>query len=195
MVYNRFENVQEFYDKTEEINPWVVALMSLGSFFIYTIYWLFRLNKRLVLVDMNAPSPKRGLAIMILIPFAWSIAHFFVEDVLLKNVMDKFVVYEIYFESVVFAIFVLLSFKYFYDLCSSFGRVTFSQGALWMLILFPGFVGFNVLFFSFTYFYLFIILILPIIAVSVMQFHINKQLEKSKMRNSGESFNYAVRSQ
>lgn len=184
---NRFERYKSFYQSLEEKSLITVFIYIVISFFIYVVFWIYDLSKKLQIVDEDAPEPNRALVIMCVLPFIWVIIHFLLEDVIFGHNEHLLESIEQPIEFFVLLILSLLTIKFFMDFSKSFAKVTFTNNVLWTLLIVPGFIG--VILLGFEIYYAAVLVIFPIISILIMQNELNKNIGSFNFKNKAVSMN------
>lgn len=171
---NEFAEYEGFYRSIGKVETLPLILYIVFSVFTYAIYWIYKVNVELEKADENAPDSKRGLVTMCLVPFAWAILHFILENFVFVNndYLLKSIEQPVEFFALVIICFLIL--KYFLDFSNSFAKVTFTNNLIWLILMAPGFIGIVLL--GFELYYATILLIFPVISIIIMQKKLNKTI-------------------
>jgi len=182
------KDLEYFYDDFERETPLIVLLKIIFSLGIYTLIWIYKLNKRLEKADKSAPNTNRGVVILYLMPT-------FV--ILLSVILEFFFLFPKYimgtYNVLFWSIIIFLSLKYIYDLCECFGKWTGSSGLFWYLAIYPGY--FSIILYFLNFYYALPLLFFTIITIPAMQGFLNYKEIKFRELFERDEFNKKSRVQ
>jgi hypothetical protein len=173
--FKRKENINDIFKKYSETSLAVVLALMIITAGLYIINWLFLRNREFELMDEDAPDSKRGLALMVFLPFGWGLIMFvskallFTGEPLLLGIM----------EIVIWGLIIFLLVNYVFDFCLSYSKITKSNAMIWFSMFLIGFIG--IISTSIQFYYLSPLVFFAVITVVAMQAElsgINKQKRK-----------------
>ncbi len=173
--FKKTQNVNDIYKRYSETSLAVTLALIIITFGLYVINWLFLRNKEFELIDEDAPDSKRGLALMVFLPFGWGLimyvskALIFTGEPIILGIM----------EIVIWGLIIFLLVNYIFDFCISYSKVSKSNPLIWFILFLLGFVG--LISSGLEFYYLSPLFFFAIIAVVAMQAElgtINKQKKK-----------------
>lgn len=174
----------EFYKNIKEKNPGLVIFLIVVSLGLYIISWIYMQTKQLNLVDDDAPDPRRGAALLMLLPVGWYFANYIGKKLIFQDATSTG--FYVFFEMTIWLILFLLVLKYLYDFSNSFSKVTRTNGMVWFVFLMLGFLG---LFgYGIGNKYLFPLVGILIITIPAMQAEVNSFAKAFRMKRYDKSF-------
>lgn len=175
-------SLPEYYKDFVQTKPSLVMGLSIISFGLYIINWIYLRNKEFEVITEEAPNSKRGAFLMMILPLFW---FFFLQT--LKNIFFKDNLRTIYIiEMIGFILIFILILKYIYDFCDTFSQITKSPLIIWFIPFFIGFLGIIGLLFQF--FYLFPFIFFLFIVTPAMQAELNKNFHKIDIKKQNNNF-------
>lgn len=172
----------EFYKQYHETSPSLVMGLIILSFGLYIINWIFLRNKDFEELDENAPDSNRGAILMIIIPFGW----FFLTTILKNLIFSPNNLLIGILEIVGWGIIIFLIYKYLFDFCLSYGRITKTNGLLWFGLFIISGIGIVGIIIE-NYYLIFLLPILMII-IPAMHSELNKQFHILNIKQKSTTF-------
>lgn len=158
----------EFYKNFKQINPFSILILIIFSLGFYIINWLYMRNKEFERLDDEAPSSKRGAAV-ILLTISWFIVSFYTNLFFLPYFTIFFVL-----DILVWSILLFLMIKYLHDFCRSYAKITKTTWQIWFFFLTISVSGL-LLSLVFKMFFLVPFAMFFLITIPAMQADINKR--------------------
>ena len=174
--------MMSFYKNFSEMSPALILGLTIITFGLYIINWIYSRNRDFEILDENAPNSNRGAILMMIIPFIW----FFIIQIS-KNLIfqtNNLLIKSI--EILGWIIIFILILKYIYDFCESFGNITKTTGKMWFLLFFLGIIG--IIGIIFKIYYLIGFLPLLIIVIPAMQSELNSSFRKFSITKKHSSY-------
>ncbi len=193
MTINNSE-LKNFFLEFEEKNSFLILFYIIVSFSLYTFYWLYELNKKIILVDDEAPEPRRAFTVILILPLIWYLITYLIKKYIFH--INNYYLIRIYwkynihytnlegvlissFEIIGWVIIFIIILKYFYDFSISFGRITKTPHIIWYVFLSSEVFG--LIFFLLNLKSLLMISFFTILAIPVMQEKLNSIAHKIKI--------------
>lgn len=169
MIFKQFplRSLENFFlNDFEEKHFLKVFFLLVFSLGLYAISWIYNVNKKLELIDDDAPDSRRAIFILFLFPVGWALIYVVLSKLIFTN--NPFLHYV---NVIVWFLLIFLSLKYLYDFCDSFGKLTRSSGMVWYLLNYSGYLG--VILILFDIYYLLYLVVIPICTIPAMQEFMN----------------------
>lgn len=188
--FKKKEELNDIIKSYEKSSPSIVMLLIILTLGVYIINWLFLRNREFEMMDNEAPDAKRGLALMVFLPFGWTFIMFifkkliFTGEPLILGIM----------EIVIWGLIVFLLMNYVFDFCLSFSRITKTSVIVWFVPFLLGFVG--GIFLALGFYYVSPLIFFAIIVVPAMQaelqshFFPNKKYKRDKGRRQSSIMSF-----
>lgn len=148
-----------YFKEFRETNPWLVLGLIIISLGFYIITWIYSKNKEFENSDKLAPDAARGAAVMMLLPFGWFYTIFIIKRFIADNLFVGII------EIVIWGFIIFAIFKYIFEFCLSFGRITKTNGIYWFFLFF-----------------------IPIITIIAMQMELNSHFTRMTMQDKSNNF-------
>ncbi|MFW6285789.1 MAG: hypothetical protein ACOC16_01300 [Nanoarchaeota archaeon] len=129
-MQNKEERSLEYFHNYKHMSGPLVLGLIVISLGLFAIPWIYTKNKEFINIEPDAPDPKRGVAVIMILPFIWGYSFFILRELVIKHPITIGI--EILGWS--FIIFALL--KYIFDFCKSFGKITETSGIIWFFLFF-----------------------------------------------------------
>ncbi len=175
-----------FYSGILEDNPTRILFLTIITLGLYSIKWIYDINKEFLKYDDETPEPLRGLVIFFVMPFFWTCMHLFFKRFLFpESIIVKWMIIGGWL------FIMILSLKFFWDFCKVYGKFTNTKSLLWYLTFYPGYFG--VAFGLLEIYNTIHFIIFPIITIAVMQLVLNNSGNKILNKFTRDKFNMKVR--
>lgn len=166
-----------FLEDFEEQSFLKVLVLLIFSFGLYFLSWIYNINRKLELIDDDAPDSNRAFFILFLFPVGWSLIY-----LVLTRLIFSFNIYMFWSNIIMSGAIIYLSLNYLYQFSISFGKLTRTSGLMWYILLYTGYLGVIPIFFNI--YYLVFLVIISISSIAIMQEFLNitsrDTLEKSQ---------------
>lgn len=175
---------KNFYDEFKQTNPYLVLGLMIISFGLFMINWIYIKNKEFERLDKFAPDALRGAIIMMILPLTWFFFIAFLKFVLFspENLFIQIL------EIVGWGFLFILILKYLLDFCISFGRITKTNGILWIFSFFLGILGIILLMYQIKTGI--ILILVMIISIPAMQSELNLFYNRITRKKERQTFYY-----
>lgn len=174
-TFKQTEELNRIVKKYSESSPGIIFGLIFITLGLYIINWIFMRNKEFELMDHDAPDAKRGLALMVFLPFGWGFVMFifkkliFTGEPLLLGIM----------EILIWGLIVFLLMNYIFDFCLSFSKISSTNPIIWFIPFLCGFIG--IISTVFEFYYLTPLIFFTIILIPAMQAELQAQFSPSKL--------------
>lgn len=175
----RIYNEKNFYKDFSPMSPSLLLGLIIISLGLYIINWVYLRNKEFELLDQFAPDSKRGVIIMMIIPFTWFFILYLLKYIFLDSINLFFQIIQI----VSWGLIIVLVLKYLLDFCLTYGRITNTLGLVWFIPFLLGSIGILGIIFNNVYIGLLIVpfvIILPAMQSELNQYYVRMQIKKEK---------------
>lgn len=193
-------SIANFFENYVEQNSILILLYVIISGTFYVIYWLYKTNLELSLVDEDAPNPDRAISVLLLLPSLFFLISYIFKKFIfnfsnssllgiswnfnINLISNNFEYLYGIFEFSIWILIIFLILKYFYDFSVSYSKITKTNFFVWYLFLSSEAFGFIFLLFSN---YLFTtISFFTIISVPAMQEKLNILANKYQIKKERE---------
>lgn len=175
---------KEFYNTFKELNPAVVLGLILISGGLYIIAWMYSQNKEMEKIDEDSPELTRCAFILFGFPFTWLMITVIIKFVFFNNVEvpQAMIISEI----TVWTFIIMLIFKYIFDFCKTFSKITRTNTLIWFVLIslgIVGLIGVSIQSFFLTPFAFFLAMTIP-----AMQEELNHVYHKSEMKRKDDTY-------
>lgn len=177
------KDLEFFFEIYEYKSPVMVFFKMICTLGIYFIWWFYQMNLKLEKVDEDAPDSRRGLVILFFFPPMAILISFVMKFLIFPDSAKNQYLVNILIWSIV----IFLSLKYVYDFCACFGKWTASNGFLWYLFIYPGYLSAILYFFDF--YYALPLLFFTIIAIPSMEAYLASKEKKFRQAKEHDRFN------
>lgn len=170
MIFKQYpiEKLEIFFlNDYDEENAFKVFLFIVFTLGIYALSWIYNLNRKLELIDDDAPDSNRAFSVLFILPFGWALCYF----ILLKLIFQTESIILNIANYIIWIALIFLSLKYLYDFCISYGKLTRTLGIVWYFLIYSGYLGIILIFFKI--YYLWFLIVIPIITIPCMQIFLN----------------------
>ena len=180
--FKKKEELNEIIKGYEKSSPLIIMILIILTLGVYVINWIFLRNREFEFMDNDAPDAKRGLALMIFLPFGWALTMFVLKKLIFTGEPLILGILEI----VIWGLIVFLLMNYIFDFCLCFSRITKTSPIIWFIPFLLGFVG--SIFLALGFYYVSPLIFFTIIVVPAMQaelqshFFPNKKYKRDKGR-------------
>lgn len=172
----------KYFRKFEETSPILLLTFVLLSCGLFAINWIYVKNREFEEFFDDAPQSNRGLVIMMILPFSW----FFLMLILKLLIFTSQPLLLGIVEIVVWGLIIFLIYKYIYDFCEIFGRITHSSTYIWFL--FFVLTGVGILSLGLEFYYLVPLIAFIVIVIPSMQSELNINFKSLTLRRKDDSY-------
>lgn len=137
----------KFFREYEETSPALTLGLIIVSLGLYVINWIYVKNRNFEKIFEESPDSKRGLVILMILPFSWFFIMFILKSIIFSELPLLIGIFEI----VVWGLILFLIYKYLWDFCEVFGKISQSRSVLWFSFFVLGGIGIISLLLKFMY--------------------------------------------
>ena len=119
---------EEYFHNYQHVTaPLVLGLIiiSLGTFIFP---WIYTKNKEFEYLDPQTPDPRRGIVVLMLLPFGWGYFFYIFKNLIFSHPLITTI------DIVGWSFIIFLILKYIFDFCQSFGKITDTSGWGWFFL-------------------------------------------------------------
>ncbi len=173
---------KNFYEEFSQTNPYLISGLLIISLGLYMINWIYVKNKEFEKLDDLAPDALRGAIIMMILPLTWFFITIFLKLIIFspENLVIQII------EIVGWGLLFLLIIKYLLDFCISFGRITQTNGFLWIFTFIIGVTG--IIFTMYQKPFGLILILIMVLAIPAMQAELNLFYNRITRKKEKQTF-------
>ena len=189
------DSIEYFFYDYEFKNPFFTFFLMILTFGLYSINWIFQINKKLLEIDEDAPNPNRAAIVLFILPVFWGLFVYVIELFFIPKPDYLTEIFSGIVKILGWGLISFLSLKYVFDFCQSYGRISETSGIFWYFMIYPGYfsliftavIGFDI--FVYTIYFL----LAPVVGIPLMQKTLNDRAAIVRKRVEKNNFNYMER--